>query len=61
MLLWYLQIEKIRFEEICILNEKNLEIARSSINDESIIDTNKSILILDINRENIQPLFEQLV
>ena len=40
MLLWQIELKKIRFEEICLLNEKNLEIIRSSINNEEIIDTN---------------------
>ena len=40
MLLWQVELKKIRFEEICLLNEKNLEIIRSSINNEEIIDKN---------------------
>ena len=40
MLLSQLQLENIQLEEICLLNEKNLEIIRSSINNEEIIDKN---------------------
>ncbi len=40
LLLWQIEFKKIRFEEICLLNEKNLEIIRSSINNEEIIDKN---------------------
>jgi hypothetical protein len=40
MLLWQIELKKIGFEEICLFNEKNLEIIRSSINKEEIIDKN---------------------
>ncbi len=40
MLLWQIELKLIRLEEICLLNEKNLEIIKSSMNNEEMIVKN---------------------
>jgi hypothetical protein len=61
LLLWNLHLKRISIDEICLLNEKNLDIIRNFIKDGEIVDINKSFLILDIQRENTHLLLEELV
>ena len=54
-------MKKISIDEICFSSEKNIEIIKNLIDDREITDKKFTYLIIDIKKENIPLLFEQLV